>query len=55
MIENKSVEKLEAEIAGFYWEAYQVDPFVRVQEAGVLADLWAEFDRRVRTGQIEID
>lgn len=49
---GKSTEKLEDEIAAVYQEAHRVKPGVRVREAGILAVLWAEFDRRAEAGLI---
>lgn len=55
VIEGKSLEKLEDEIAAIYQEAHRVNPYVKVQETGILADLWAEFDRRSAAGEVDDD
>lgn len=54
-IERLSNERLEDSIARIYQEAHEEAPNVRVQETGVLAGLWAEFDYRLEQGLIEAD
>lgn len=47
IVSEYSNERLEQEIASFYWEAVG---FVR--EVGELGILWEEFDARAREGKI---
>ena len=53
-LEGLSLERLEAEISRFYWEAAALVPGVSVVESGLLAELWLEFDRRVEAGVVEV-
>ena len=54
-IGNLSNERLEDQIARIYQEGHRVAPGVRVQEIGMLADLWSEFDHRWENGKIASD
>lgn len=55
MIERISNESLEQQIASIYWRAHEEAPGVRIQERGVLLELWTEFEARVAEGRIEIE
>lgn len=52
-IQKLSNERLESEIANIYWAAHEVSPGKRLQETGLLADLWNEFDVRLASGTID--
>lgn len=52
-IQKLSNERLESEIANIYWEAHEVYPGKPVEETGLLADLWSEFDSRLALGTID--
>lgn len=54
-IGNLSNERLEDQIARIYQEGHRVAPGVHVQEIGMLADLWSEFDDRFAAGTIDRD
>ena len=55
VINGLSNERLEDQIAKIYQEAHYEAPSVRVQETGLLAELWAEFDDRHAAGRIARD
>lgn len=54
-IANLSGERLEQEIAAIYYRGAREAPGVQIREAGLLADLWAEFDYRLEEGLIDPD
>lgn len=54
-ISRLSSEMLEQQIAKVYWETHRDLPGVTIVETGLLADLWAEFDKRLEEGRIDPD
>lgn len=54
-IKGLSHERLDQEIANLYWEGHRVTPGTQLQETGLLGDLWAEFDARVKNEELILD
>lgn len=54
-ISKFSNERLESEIANLYFQAAKEAPGVTLQERGLLAGLWEEFDTRLAAGGISPD
>lgn len=50
---NISNQNLEHQIAMVYVDAAKWYPGQKVEEAGILADMWAEFDKRSEAGTID--
>lgn len=54
-IKGLSNERLEAEISHLYHRAAREAPGVKIQEKGLLADMWEEFDGRLAEGTMPDD
>lgn len=54
-IAGLSNERLESEIAAIYYRGQREAPGVPIQETGLLSELWAEFEERLKAGTISDD